>query len=238
MKKILMLLSIFVTLLFGAVPQAQANDEGVIVTDTTQGNHLFTSKFEFDGIWSTAVALSPTTYLTAGHAVKYQSQETELGYIYPAYSGILDPLSYMSTTQSINYANNKVPGGKDIALIKGTEPSKSMEHYLAEKAPTIKVVDEINDLIGQEVYTIGYPKETSGNYQVKKEGKITAKGNTSGGKTIETDITPTAGGGQSGSGLYLKETDELIGILSGVGGSSTYFAPITTEVNNWIENNK
>lgn len=231
--KILLLTSLLLTSIATIAP-GDVNADGEIVTETAEGNHLFTSKFEFDGIWSTAVALSPTTFLTAGHAVKYQTQDAELGYIYPAYSGILDPLSYMQITQSINYCNNVAPGGKDIAIIKGTEPSKSMTHYLADKAPKIKVVDDINELRGQEVYTIGYPKESSGNYQIKKEGTIVKKD----GYAIDTDIAPTAGGGQSGSGLYLKETYELIGILSGVGGKSTYFAPITSDVYQWINDNK
>ena len=215
-----------------------AHAKGEVVTQTTTGNHLLTSKFEkYDNGsyvgWCTAVALSPKTFLTASHCVKHENQSTTLGYAYPALSALLDPLSYMKITQSINYNNNKELGKDDIALIKGTHPPRSMQYYLEGKSPTIKIVDDVKTLKDKAVYTIGYAADMGSNYQIKYTGQVIESAK----KSIATNI-PSSIGGRSGAGLFLQDTNELIGILSGNDRSATYFAPITTEVNTWINNNK
>lgn len=230
----LIILCILLTFIFSIGNKVEANNQGVVTTNTTEGNNLFTSKLQLNNGYCTAVALSEKTFLTAGHCVGFESKNESLGYVYPDNSGILDPLSYMEVTESINYDNNNKAGGKDLALVKGTSPSTSMLYYLKDKSPKIKTIDNIEEYIGREVYTIGYPLNKGEKYQVRYDGQIVAEYH----DTIGTDISPSKGG-RSGGGLYLKDTDELIGILSfNTQSTTTYFAPITTEVNEWINKHK
>ena len=221
------------------ISNVHANPNGDVITDTVQGNHLFTAKFEkyksyfhFTG-WCTAVVLTPTTSLTAGHCVEFQSRQASLGYVYPALSARLDPLSYMQITESVNYNGNTDSGAKDIAIIKGTDPSSSMKYYLKDKSPKIKTVDNISELNGRDVYTIGYPADKGSNYQIRYTGKITSEGS----GAIVTNIKASIGG-RSGAGLFLQGSDELIGILSGNDYQHAHFAPITKDVETWINENK
>ncbi|MCO4342151.1 serine protease [Staphylococcus agnetis] len=238
---------------------------GDINTNTTEGNHLFTSKFEGNGKFCTAVAINTTTYLTAAHCVDYKSKEGSIGKVYPALSGISTPLSEVNIGKAIVYEENQdsaqVSQSKDLAILKAAEPlPTSLEHYLKGRTPNISGVlkdrtkQGEKSLIDKSVYSIGYSSSNGNNYSTKFEGKITDiyidghKGtdestfNKSG--LIKTDLH--ASGGQSGSGLFLKDdddneqNDELIGILSSASNDDkdAKFALITSKVKEWIDKNK
>ncbi|NHM74404.1 trypsin-like serine protease [Staphylococcus sp. 11007852] len=204
-----------------------------IVTNTTEGNHLFTSKFEkVNGQSCTAVALSDTSFLTAAHCVDRNNQESYIGKVFPALSGIQTPLSSIDIDKATVYSPRNLDSKKDFAILKGKNPPQSMKYYLTNNAVKIKAVDDLQSLIGKKVYTIGYPKDTEAKYQDKKEGTI---------QKIDSGVILTdniTGSGSSGGGLYLEETNELIGIVSGKGIGLSHFAPITSDIKNWIDKNK
>ncbi|MCO4327851.1 hypothetical protein MTR00_10815 [Staphylococcus agnetis] len=93
----------------------------------------------------------------------------------------------------------------------------------------IASVDSLGNLEGKEVYTIGYPADKNGNSQYKSTGKILNANE----NVIQTYLSGFKG--QSGSGLFLKDTDQLIGILTNAGVSQTNFAPINSRVKEWME---
>ena len=105
-----------------------------------------------------------------------------------------------------------------------------MRRFFKDKSPKIKPIDDITQLKGQSVYSIGYP---GGQNPVKQTGTVTG---IDGGNGI-TDL-PNIGAGRSGAGLFLENTDELIGIVYGSTDKETYFASISSNVVNWINENK
>ncbi|RTX70249.1 trypsin-like serine protease [Staphylococcus hyicus] len=263
MKKlcISMLISLIV---LGGLLSSSIWANGIINTNTTEGNHLFTAKFEGNGKFCTAVAINSSTYLTAAHCVDYENKEGNIGKIYPALSGISTPLGELNVKKVIVYEqrSNQQPVNKekDLAILKVDKPvSTSSEHYLKERMPHIRGVSTdrtengSNTLVNKSVYSIGYSSSDGENYSLKYPGNIkslyinAANGNdeSSFNKSglITTNIT--AAPGQSGSGLFLKDddnndqNDELIDILStsNHNNENATFALITTKVKAWIEAN-
>lgn len=261
MKKLC--ISILISLIvLGGLLSSSIWANGIINTNTTEGNHLFTAKFEGKGKFCTAVAINSSTYLTAAHCVDYENKEGNIGKIYPALSGISTPLGELNVKKVIVYEqrSNQQPVNKekDLAILKVDEPvSTSSEHYLKERTPYIRGVSTdrtengSNTLVNKSVYSIGYSSSDGENYSLKYPGNIKSlyinvgsnevTFNKSG--LITTDIK--AAPGQSGSGLFLKDddnndqNDELIGILStsNHNNENATFALITTKVKEWIEEN-
>ncbi|WP_231922801.1 trypsin-like peptidase domain-containing protein [Mammaliicoccus stepanovicii] len=204
-----------------------------IVTDTLNGNHLFTSKFErANSSWCTAIAVGNNSFLTSAHCIEFKDSKEPLGYVYPALSGASMPLSYFAITEGITYKENSQVRVDDIAIVKSSDLNTSFNYYMKDKELKIKVVDKVDDLVGKNVYTIGYASDTGNNYQIKRRGAITKNWN----NAFKVDVS--ASGGQSGSGLYLEDTNELIGILEGGDKNTAFFTPITKEIKTWIDNNK
>ncbi|SUK17562.1 putative glutamyl-endopeptidase [Staphylococcus agnetis] len=237
---------------------------GVINTNTTEGNHLFTAKFESDKQTCTAVAINSSTYLTAAHCVDYENKEGNVGKVYPALSGISTPLNYENVNKAIVYESGSISipvnKEKDLAILKVEKPtSNSSDHYLKGKTPNIKGVSSdraehgSNSLVNKPVYSIGYSTNNGNNYSIKYTGNIdnlyinAANGNDENSFNKSGLITTnvTAAPGQSGSGLFLTDmdgndqNDELIGILStsNHNNENATFALITTKVKEWIEKN-
>lgn len=261
MKKlcISMLISLIV---LGGLLSSSIWANGKINTNTTEGNHLFTSKFEGNGKFCTAVAINSSTYLTAAHCVDYENKQGNIGKIYPALSGISTQLDSVNVSTAVVYekadSSGQVSKAKDLAILKVKEPlPRSLEHYLKGRNPKIVGVESDrtekgnNSLVNKPVYSIGYSSSNGNNYSTKFDGNISsiyidstsneAGYNKSG--LITTDIK--AAPGQSGSGLFLKDSDgndqndELIGILSAStnDNENATFALITTKVKAWIEEN-
>lgn len=223
MKKFLtisMIFALFASLLF--IPNVRANEDNrVLEADKLDGNNLYTAKFEGSNTYCTAVVLSPTVAITAKHCEGDSFKEGSIGSIYPAQSGTSTKAGKLPITTYIPYDE-----GYDIALLKGDSPTNDMKHYIKEGAKISKE-SNLNNYIGKDVYTIGYPQDKGENYQYRSYGTVK---DIQAGKIISTDIYTS--GGQSGSGLFLKENDELIGILSGQG---RFFA-IDSTIRDWINN--
>ncbi|NHA37039.1 hypothetical protein C1O33_09845 [Staphylococcus schleiferi] len=203
-------------------------DNRIQVEDTLSDNSLFTSKFETNNSSCTAVALSPRLVLTAAHCINNKTVENEyLGTVYPAQSSQLHtPLGKLEIYTGYTYQ------GKDIAILKSGQSDFGSEHYLRNKKVNLKSVNtDAQSLAGQKVYTIGYPSDKGGNAQYKSHGEVTS---ISGG-LVHTNLSATHG--QSGSGLFLEGTGELIGILAhgNIDPSNSTFSPITGKVKEWIE---
>ncbi|WP_449126171.1 hypothetical protein ACSAXG_11940 (plasmid) [Staphylococcus chromogenes] len=139
----------------------------------------------------------------------------------------------MNIEESKVLSPGNIISSKDIGIIKGTSPSSSMTYYLKNGEVKIKEINNPGDLVGKKVYTIGYPKNgNEANYQEKNKGTIKKFAD---GVFYTENLTSK---GFSGGGLFLEETGELIGIVSGKGSDLSHFTPITNDVKNWIETNK
>lgn len=220
MKKLLLILSFAsIATFFPTDLHAQTTEDNrVLDLDVFKGNSLYTGKFEGSN-YCTAVLISPTVALTAKHCEGNEYKTGNIGTLYPAISGTSTQAGNLPIT-----TYNPYPGEYDIALLTGTTPSENMSHYIS-KGANISKVNDVNTHKNKEVYTIGYPQDKGANYQYKTYGKVV---NVEGNKVLSTDIKTSPG--QSGSGLFLKETDELIGILNGNGR----FIAIDSTIRNWI----
>lgn len=87
-----------------------------------------------------------------------------------------------------------------------------------------------HNLIGKKVYSIGYPIDKSGYKQYKTEGTITQ---TVHDNAIRTTLQSTSG--QSGSGVFLKENDQLIGVISEGSLDGSLVIPINSQIADWID---
>lgn len=193
-------------------------DNRVLETEVFNGNNLYTGKFEGNS-YCTAVVLSPKVALTAKHCIEDDYKNKTKGILYPASSGLSTQAGSLPITEYIPYN-----GEYDIALLIGTTPSPNMASYI-KKGVNISSNRDIHTYKGKEVYTIGYPLDKGANFQYKTYGKVS---DIQANKIIVTDLFTT--GGQSGSGLFLKESNELIGILHGGGR----FTAIDSTIRDWI----
>ncbi|AJC95798.1 serine protease [Staphylococcus hyicus] len=222
MKKLLLTLSLasLVSLFPSDINAQPVEDNRVLDMDVFEGNSLYTSKFEGTS-YCTAVLISPNTALTAKHCEGDNFKSGQIGTLYPARSGASTQAGSLPIT-----TYNPYQGDYDIALLQGTNPSSDMQHYI-KKGVKISKERDINNYKGKEVYTIGYPQDKGENYQYKTYGTVES---VEGNKMIGTNIKTSPG--QSGSGLFLKNTDELIGILHGDGR----FTAIDSTIRDWISN--
>ncbi|NHM75018.1 trypsin-like serine protease [Staphylococcus sp. 11007852] len=247
-KKILILsIVIFLPITNEKMSDLKANEnhgKQVIVTDTTKdpiGKRV--AKFEKDGHHCTATMINSKVGITSSHCSDNNFEDNANGRLYPAESALKTPFGYMDITLFNPYDNgNKL---YDIALIGGKESNKSSDYKFYGKefdiAP-VKVmgIRNINDLVGEEVYSFGYPYEKSGYVQYRSEGTITHTDQFN----LYSDIPSYPG--QSGSAVFLKKNNQLIGIIHGGVGTRTSIKPITSEIsnwfndksNNWLENDK
>lgn len=227
MYKKIAVLSIFTTL-FINIGSAHANeiDNRERITDTiTSQSSEYTGYLDMPNSTCTAVMLNQNTALTAAHCIKGENKN--IGSLYPAQSSeLFTPLGVNNVDSGYPYNN------RDVALLKwsSNSTSDSTRYYIGDKKINIKVVKP-EELLDKKVYTIGYPGINGGFNQYKSTGKVTgvAPG------IIQTDLSATPG--QSGSGVFLEETNDLIGIVSYGKVGSTSFAPIDSNMNEWIQKN-
>ncbi|HDX9031021.1 TPA: hypothetical protein ROV56_002707 [Staphylococcus aureus] len=160
-------------------------------------------------------------------------QQNHIGSVYPGQSGISTPYGNMNISTYI--PNN---GSEDIAIIKGKEDDKSeaYKHYIKGFHIDVKgrSEEELKALVGQEVYSYGYPSERIGAPMVKSEGKILSMNPVT--RAFTTSIHSIEG--QSGSGVFLKEGDQFLGVLYGktLDGKGQV-APIDERLKKWIDKN-
>ncbi len=202
-----------------------SEDKRELVTDIfNTSKSLETAKYEgADTHHCTAIMISPKVGLTAAHCKDGGfEQNKSLGTIYPGSSGLSTNAGNMTISTFNPY------DGADIALIKGENPSTAYTHYMRNVDIDVKGFN-LSDLEGKKVYSIGYPIDKGGRKQYKTEGVITSTYNN---QSMMTTLQST--GGQSGSGVFLKENDQLIGIISQGNLNGTIVQPINRRISDWI----
>ncbi|WP_274316442.1 serine protease [Staphylococcus hyicus] len=219
----------------------QANDDSnrfPILVDTIKDKRAkLTARYEPNNqTYCSAIIISPTLALTAKHCHLNKSSKEYSGTIYPGQSGMSTPYGHMNIT---NYIPNDA---NDIAILKGNEidQSNDYKHYMKDAhidlTPFSK--EQIKSLKGKEVYTYGYPYNQGGLKQYKSTGIITNYNPV----TDELETTLPAVEGQSGSGVFLKDNNQFIGILYGSyntnQGLSGKVMTINERLYNWINTYK
>ncbi|UXS21414.1 trypsin-like serine peptidase [Staphylococcus delphini] len=209
MKKLrfLFLMSL-IHLIFFPVDDADAKKgTQVVITDTVKDPHSrYTAIYESVHLTHcSAILISSTVALTAKHCGgDYYSSFN--GSIYPGESGLSTPFGYMNIRVYIPHSLY------DIAILKGTEQDQSRAyHYYMKgfKTPVTALSnDELQDMVGRDVYSYGYPYKFSGYKQYRSDGDI--KHYYLHDFFLYTSM-PTHEG-QSGAGAFLKN-GRFIGII-------------------------
>lgn len=203
-----------------------------IVTDTTKdpiGKRV--SKFEKDGHHCTATMINSKVGITSAHCSDSKFEDNANGRVYAAESALSTPFGYMDITLFNPYSNGDPL--YDVALIAGKSENmtKDYSYYSKEfddKPIIIKGINNPSDLIGEKVYSFGYPYEKSGYVQYKSEGKISSA------DKYNFNIDMPSYPGQSGSAVFLEKNNQLIGIIHGGTGNKTIAKIISPEISNWF----
>lgn len=235
MKKLRLLLLLFLACLT-LIPINTANAKKgtlVRVPDTIADPHSkYTAKYK-SGIYHTctAILISSTAAVTAKHCGGTRRLRYG-GTIYPGASGYSTPFGYMNISDYIPHPKY------DIAVIKGTLRDQDRFYRYYIKPFKTKVTgytkDKLQGFVGKEAYSYGYPNLDTIYYQYRSDGKITFSQTTP--PYLRTDLP--AYGGQSGSGVFTKDSD-FVGIII-TRTPETYQAnvlPFTTDIANWINSN-
>lgn len=185
-----------------------------------------------NSLYCSATLIAPNIALTSRHCAGKKKIEGDIGSIYPGQSGIRTPFGKMDITTYIPDAS------QDIAILKGKESNKSNDYkqYIKDFKIDVKgrKFEELRGLIGKEVYSYGYPSDLVGSPQVKSEGQIIDFDPYT---QVLTTTIPTVDG-QSGSGVFLKENDEFLGVLYGKKSNGNgQVAPIDERLKKWFDDN-
>ncbi|PCF87831.1 trypsin-like serine peptidase [Staphylococcus intermedius] len=215
-----------------SAPDKAADPHQEVVPDTVKDRHSkYTAKYiSGTGKICTAILISSTAALTAQHCggTKYKSTA---GRIYPGASGDKTPFGYMNIREYIPHPNS------DIAVIKGLlrDQDKLYQYYIRPFTTQVRgyTDDELNKFVEEEVYSYGYPYKMGRFEQYRSDGKITHYS-----KTLHYfDTNMPAFEGQSGSGVF-KKNSEFIGIIfKRARGNEADVLPFTTEIAQWINEN-
>lgn len=224
-KSLAVISAVFLTYFF-IIPSAIASEDNrEFVKDVfNEKGSLNTAKYEgVDSHHCTAVMLTPTVGLTAKHCKDGGFEEGNIGTVYPGESGLATEAGNITVSTFNPYST------EDIALIKGSNPTTAYSYYMKNVKLSVRGVKP-SDLNGKSVYSIGYPAEKSGYKQYKTKGKITY---VNGDRSIQTTLQSSAG--QSGSGVFLEENDQLIGILvqGNLDGSNVVL--VNSRISDWIQ---
>lgn len=224
-KSLAVISAVFLTYFF-IIPSAIASEDNrEFVKDVfNEKGSLNTAKYEgVDSHHCTAVMLTPTVGLTAKHCKDGGFEEGNIGTVYPGESGLATEAGNITVSTFNPYST------EDIALIKGSNPTTAYSYYMKNVKLSVRGVKP-SDLNGKSVYSIGYPVEKSGYKQYKTKGKITS---VNGDRSIQTTLQSSAG--QSGSGVFLEENDQLIGILvqGNLDGSNVVL--VNSRISDWIQ---
>ncbi|WP_019166280.1 trypsin-like serine peptidase [Staphylococcus delphini] len=216
-----------------AVPDTPQKPHQDIVPDTVKDSHSkLTAKYTVrPGLNCTAILISSTAALTAKHCVM-SKQGTSAGTIYPGSSGSLMPFGYM------NISSYALHPKYDIAVIKGTErdQDKFYKYYIGKFKTRVTGYSDstLSSFVNKEAYSYGYPKKSDVYYQYRSDGTITYYVDSF--KYFNTNLP--AYGGQSGSGVFLKN-GQFIGIIyeHTVVKNEAVVLPFTEDIAKWINEN-
>ncbi|PCF87270.1 trypsin-like serine peptidase [Staphylococcus intermedius] len=202
----------------------------VLVPDTVKDTHSKYTALYKSGIYHTctAILISSTAAITAKHCggnrpLKYG------GRIYPGASGYNTPFGYMNISTYTPHPKY------DLAVIKGTlrDQDKFYRYYIRpfKTKVTGYTKAELQGFVGKATYSYGYPNKDRIYYQYRSDGEINFSQTTP--LYLRTDL-PTYGG-QSGSGVFTKNSDFVGIIISRT--PETYegnVLPFTEDIAKWI----
>ncbi|WP_258027189.1 trypsin-like serine peptidase [Staphylococcus aureus] len=227
MKKTFLFFILLLTIICNnQVSKAESKtDKRSLITDVfNTRNSLNSAKYEGnDNHHCTAIMITKDVGLTSSHCKDGGFEEGYIGTIYPGHSGLATLAGSASVSTFNPYSD------LDIALIKTSDQTDEYSHYLKNINVSIKSVD-FSKLKGKELYSIGYPIDKSGYKQYKTEGTVIETFND---KALRTTLQSTPG--QSGSRVFLKENDQLIGVISEGSLDGSLVVPINSQIADWID---
>ncbi|HHU6749964.1 TPA: trypsin-like peptidase domain-containing protein [Staphylococcus pseudintermedius] len=206
-----------------------------VVNTTTDPNGKLNARYDpGNSVYCSATLITPNTWLTARHCVGIQPQTGYIGQVYPGQSGWSTPFGMMMIRDFLP------DDADDIAIIKGGDKDKTTAYkfYMRNlKTSTYEYnYEKLNSMIGQAIYSYGYPGDKGGFKQYLSTGIITRVNR----QTKEISTTMPAFPGQSGSGVYLQN-GQLLGVLYGnesnIGYRSAKIHPIDHRLKTWIDQN-
>ncbi|WP_086427995.1 trypsin-like serine peptidase [Staphylococcus cornubiensis] len=240
-KKILMVLGVCFLMPMFTLSSVSAKDgpppgTQTLVNTTTDPNGRLNARYDpSNKLYCSAVLITTSMWLTARHCAGSKEQTGYIGEVYPGQSGWSTPFGMMLISHYIP------DGADDIAIIKGTERDKSWsyKYYIKGYNTIIYAYNpaDLPKLVGQKIYSYGYPGGKGGFKQYKSTGTITNYNRV----THELSTTMPAEGGQSGSGVFL-ENGHFLGVLYATENKLGYLTakihPIDDRLKNWIEKYK
>ncbi|EJY6918175.1 trypsin-like serine protease [Staphylococcus pseudintermedius] len=232
--KRLQLLLLFSLACFLLIPINVAHAKGtqVLVPDTVKDTHSkYTAKYKSGiGHTCTAILISSTAAITAKHCGGTQHQ-SPAGTIYPGASGVSTPFGYMNIRYYIPHPKY------DVAVIKGIkrDQDKFYQYYIKPFTTTVRGYsdEELSKFVDQEVYSYGYPYRNGVFKQYRSDGKVNNYSKYL--PLLSTDIP--AFEGQSGSGVFKKDSPFVGIIVSRARGNEAEVLPFSKEIATWINNN-
>ncbi|WP_086428416.1 trypsin-like serine peptidase [Staphylococcus cornubiensis] len=239
MKKLcltcLLFLSCFLLMPFNTT---YAKGTQVPVPDTVADSHSkYAAYFQTNsGRYCTAILISSTAAITARHCVGLKPAE-RVGTIYPGRNGDQRPFGYMNIRFYIPHPNPKY----DIALIKGIERDQDefYKYYIKKFTTTVRgyTDEKLKSFVGDEVYSYGYPNRESvpKRLQYRSDGKINQYKKTPR-PYLFTDM-PAGYGGQSGSGVFKKDSQFIGIIITSTKSKTANVLPFTEDIAQWINDN-
>ncbi|PCF43881.1 trypsin-like peptidase domain-containing protein [Staphylococcus delphini] len=237
-RKIIVYLCFFMSLLMmgnasaGVDPRPGTQQ---VVNTTTDPNGKLNARYDPDNsVYCSATLITPNTWLTARHCAGVQPQTGYIGQVYPGQSGWSTPFGMMIIRDFLP------DSADDIAIIKGKDKDKTTayKYYMRGLRTSTYEYDyeKLKSMIGQAIYSYGYPGDKGGFKQYLSTGVITRVNQ----HTNEISTTMPAFPGQSGSGVYLQN-GHLLGVLYGnesnIGYRSAKIHPIDHRLKTWIDKN-
>ncbi|MEJ7541502.1 trypsin-like serine peptidase [Staphylococcus intermedius] len=240
-KKVLMVLGVCVLMTMFTLSNVNAKDNPtpgtqVVVNTTTDPNGRLNGRYDPEnGLYCSAVLITPNMWLTARHCAGSKAQKGYIGQVYPGQSGWSTPFGMMIIREYDPDAAD------DIAIIKGTDRDKTAayKHYIKSYNTMIYAYNptDLPKLKGEKIYSYGYPGGKGGFKQYKSTGTITDYNRV----THELSTTMPAEGGQSGSGAFL-DNGHFLGIVYATENKMGYLTakihPINERLKKWIDDNK
>ncbi|NHM75850.1 trypsin-like peptidase domain-containing protein [Staphylococcus sp. 11007852] len=232
---VIVLSTIVITTCFQNIQAQEAMGSSTNVNTLTDENGKRFAKYSPDNtLYCSTTMVTANIGITSRHCAGSKYKDGYIGAVYPGQSGVSTPYGMMNIS---TYIPNV--GIEDIAIIKGKKEDQSPDyaHYMQD-LKTIEVnawsEEKLRSLKGQKVYSYGYPGNSIGSQQVRSEGEITDYNPVT--KVLTTSI-PTVEG-QSGSGVFLKEGNQFLGVLySRTLDNKGNVAPIDERLKAWFDKN-
>ncbi|PNY84329.1 trypsin-like serine peptidase [Staphylococcus agnetis] len=225
----------FATLLSSPILAAENGTKNLVTNTQSDEIGRRVGTFQSSKGPCTVTMLTPNFGLTAAHCGDGFKQNEYVGKVSPAQSGISTPYGSMNIYLFNPYTD------KDIAFVHGRNSDKDNSYKYYESTFAGKEIqlkgftkEELSKLVGKKVFSFGYPYDFDGGKQYKFTGEITFADE----NAIRT--TMPSYGGQSGSAVFLEDSNEIIGVLiqGGQGNKTATLQPITKDIAKWYNEKK